>query len=90
MGQLTPGVKYVYESPDGGETVYAREFGKTERVLVGQTDKARSMVDRIQEDKLWGEIRRKAKTNPALHAELERVIMLYHLIEDAPQDFKEL
>lgn len=90
MGQLKPGVKYVYESPDGGETVYAREFGKSERILVGKSEKARSMYDRIQEDKLWGDIRRKAKTHPALQDELERVIMLYHLIKDAPQDFKEI
>jgi hypothetical protein len=28
--------KYIYESPDGGSTVYAREFGKPhdERVLI--------------------------------------------------------
>ncbi|MDA7807104.1 hypothetical protein N8955_00040 [bacterium] len=30
------GKKYIYESPDGGSTVYAREFGKpsAERVLI--------------------------------------------------------
>ena len=30
------GKKYIYESPDKGETVYAREFGKPhgERVLI--------------------------------------------------------
>jgi hypothetical protein len=90
MGKLTPGATYIYESPDGGETVYAREAGKSERTLVGQSEKHSSMMARIKEDKLWGEIRRKAKTHPALHAELERVIMLYHLIKDAPQDFNEL
>ena len=28
--------KYIYESPDGGTTIYAREFGKShdERVLI--------------------------------------------------------
>ena len=25
---------WIYESPDGGKTVYRREFGKTERELV--------------------------------------------------------
>jgi hypothetical protein len=24
----------IYESPDGGETVYSRDFGSTERTLV--------------------------------------------------------
>lgn len=80
MGQLKPGATYVYESPDGGETIYAREAGSTERILVGESAKARNLMDQIREDKLWGEIRRTAKTNPALQSELDRVIMLYHLI----------
>ena len=33
MGSLTPGATYIYESPDGGETVYARKEGSTERIL---------------------------------------------------------
>lgn len=79
MGDLTPGAKYIYESPDGGETVYAREFGSTERKLVGQSSKARSLVDQIKEDKLWGNIRRAAETNPALQEALERVKIIYFL-----------
>lgn len=27
-------IKYIYESPDKGKTVYRREFGKPERVEV--------------------------------------------------------
>lgn len=27
-------VKYIYESPDKGKTVYRREFGKLERKLI--------------------------------------------------------
>lgn len=82
MGQLKPGATYIYESPDGGETTYAREAGTTERVLVGQTYKARSKIDQIREDQLWGNIRRKAQTHPGLQAELERVIMFYNLIKE--------
>ena len=29
MGSLTPGATYIYESPDGGQTVYARESGRS-------------------------------------------------------------
>jgi hypothetical protein len=82
MGQLKPDTTYIYESPDGGETVYAREFGTPERTLVGQSYKALTVQEQLMQDKLWGEIRRTARTNPALQAELERVIMLYHLIKD--------
>jgi hypothetical protein len=83
MGQLKPGATYVYESPDGGQTTYAREVGTNERVMIGQSYTARSKWDEIQEDKLWGNIRRKAKTHPGLQEELDRVIMFYRLLEDS-------
>jgi hypothetical protein len=82
MGQLKPGATYIYESPDGGQTTYAREVGTNERVMIGQSYSARSKWDEIQEDKLWGNIRRKAKSHPGLQAELERVIIFYKLLED--------
>lgn len=72
----------IFESPDGGETVYSRESGTNERVLFGESDKARSKMDQLREDKLWGNIRRKAKVHPGMRAELERVIMFYNLIKD--------
>jgi hypothetical protein len=80
MGQLKPGATYIYERV--GDEVYAREAGTTDRLLVGETYKARSKWDQIREDKLWGEIRRKAKTHPGLAAELERVIIFYKLLEE--------
>ena len=39
----------------------------------------RPLHDQIQEDKLWGEIRRTAKTNPTLQDALEHAIMIYKL-----------
>ena len=36
---------------------------------------------RLSEDQLWSKIRLAARTNPALQAELDRVIMFYHLSE---------
>lgn len=39
-------------------------------------------LDRLKEDKLWGEIRRAAKTDPVLQAALERVIILYQLSKE--------
>jgi hypothetical protein len=82
MGQLKPGATYIYESPDGGQTTYAREVGTNERVMIGQSYTARSKWDEIQEDKLWGNIRRKAKSHPGLQEELDRVIMFYRLLEE--------
>jgi hypothetical protein len=85
MGTLTPGATYIYERVDG--VVYARELGKTERQEIGwnydsRTSDGRPLHDHIMEDKLWGDIRREAKTNPALHEALERVKILYHLSKD--------
>ena len=79
MGNLKPDVTYVYESPDGGNTVYARESGKTERVMIGQNTRAKSLVEQMQEDKLWGNIRRMATTDLAMAELLDRARVYYHL-----------
>ena len=86
MGQLKPGATYIYESPDGGGTIYAREAGTNERIMIGQSYQARSMMDQIKEDKLWGDIRRKAQTHEGLREELERVIIFYKLLEDQQEE----
>ena len=93
MGTLKPGADYIYER--AGNVVYAREVG-----LMGyaydpvnghhidydsRTSDGRPLFDHIQEDKMWGEIRRMARTNPTLQSELERVIMIYHLIKQEEQ-----
>ena len=91
MGTLTPGATYIYER--NGEEIYARESGKTERTLVGyqyenkidpRTSDGRPLIEHIRDDKLWGEIRRAALTNPALQKALDRAIMIYRLSKDNP------
>ena len=84
MEMLVPGTKYIYESPDGGDTVYAREPGKTERVMIGQNTRAKSRVEQLEEDKLWGEIRRLAKTDPGLADLLDRAKVYYQLKKNTP------
>jgi hypothetical protein len=81
---MKPNTKYIYESPDGGDTVYAREVGKTERVMIGQNTRAKSLVDKIQEDKLWGEIRRMAETDPGMAELLDRARVYYQLKKNTP------
>jgi hypothetical protein len=77
MGNLKPGATYIYERADG--VTYAREFGAADRTAIGWDYDTKLKLDSLKEDKLWGEIRRAAKSNPALQTELDRVIMLYHL-----------
>jgi hypothetical protein len=79
MGNLIPGAKIIYESPDKGGTVYGRYAGTNDRWVVGYSQNAKDRLKSIKEAKLWEEIRNTAKSNPALQIELDRVIMLYHL-----------
>jgi len=82
MGSLVPGVPLIYERVEG--TVYSRRVGELERTVVGydhdpRTSDSRPLYDHIQEDKMWGEIRRTARTNLTLQDALERAIMIYQL-----------
>ena len=92
MGQLTPGVTLIYERD--GATVYQREAGADPdtRTEVGhdyETFEERRDADiragmktrheSMMEDKLWGNIRRAARTNPTLQDALDQAIMVYHL-----------
>jgi len=72
----------IFESPDNGETIYKREEGSVERVLYSESEKKRSLHDDIIESKLWGNIHRAAKTNPALQEALDRVKVTYYLTAD--------
>jgi hypothetical protein len=91
MGSLKPGASYVYER--NGNEIYAREFGSTERKLIGykyemenkpdpRTDDGRPLHEHIMDSKMWGEIRREARTNVTLQKALDRVIMIYKLSKD--------
>ena len=84
MGQLTPGATYIYERDNG--VVYARELGAEPetRKEIGwdydpRTSDGRPLRDHISDDKLWGEIRREARTNITLQRALDRAIMIYKL-----------
>jgi hypothetical protein len=87
MGNLKPGTSYIYER--NGDEIYAREFGETDRTLIGydytadpRTSDGRPLHEHMKEDQMWGEIRRMARTNPTLQDAMDRVIMLYNLIKE--------
>ena len=77
MGTLTPGATYIYERVD--DVIYARELGSTERREIGRDY---SKVEKIQENKLWGEIQRAAQKNVTLQAALDECIMIYKLSKE--------
>jgi hypothetical protein len=91
MGTLKPGAQYIYERV--GDVVYARELGASpdQRQVIGwdhngdypnydpRTTDGKPLIDQLKEDKLWGEIRRAAKTNLTLQDLLERVKISYYM-----------
>jgi hypothetical protein len=69
----------IYESPDGGETIYVREHGSTQRKLHSESARAIDLRQQMHEAQLWENIRQEAKTNLALQNAIEQVKLIYHL-----------
>jgi hypothetical protein len=65
----------VYESPDKGDTVYARAIGSSERTLV-YTGPVQHRRARWYE---WEDILRAAEDNPALNDLIKQAEMVYAL-----------
>jgi len=79
---LMPNIPVDYETIDG--ITYAVQEGlKTEigYQFDSRTGDGRPLTDHLSDDKLWGDIRRRARTHPALKSELERLIVFYQLIK---------
>jgi hypothetical protein len=72
---------YVYESPDGGDTIFRRRPGETGRELV----RTGSRWELLQRQKLWGDILRSAENDAALQEMLDQIEVYYHL-KNSPQD----
>lgn len=84
MGSLTPRVQLIYERDD--DAIYSREFGKTERTLVGYnySQQYTNVHDSLMDSKFWGDIRREAQTNIALQNALNRAILIFNLSKPRP------
>jgi hypothetical protein len=85
------GIVYARESGSDPSTrqVVGYESGKEYDPITGhkinydsRTSDGRPLHDHIQENKMWGEIRRAAKANPTLQDALERAIMIYQLSKE--------
>ena len=97
MGTLKPNATYIYERANGVVYARESGSDPSTRVEVGygydtvtghridydsRTSDGRPLHDHIMEDKLWGKIRREARTNPTLQDALERAIMIYQLSKE--------
>lgn len=51
----------IYETPDGGQTVYVRKPGEAQRQLHSESDDVKTLRQKVQEEQMWCDIRRAAK-----------------------------
>jgi hypothetical protein len=68
----------IYESPDGGKTVYSRRPGETERTLIHESTEVRARNRWAK----FANILHLAETEPALDDAVKKVEMLYALLKD--------
>ena len=69
----------VFESPDGGRTVYARRPGETKRELHWQDPKLKQELQDLERSKRWVEIFQARRDNAELNDLCEKVELLYEL-----------
>ncbi len=71
----------IYESPDGEQTIYMRNSGdfRPHQKISQASAETKELVKTLEEDRLWGNIRRAAKTNPTLQRALDEAVMIYNL-----------
>lgn len=75
MGTLTPGATYIYERVAG--TIYAREFGKTERKVVGYTTEISPEMSFYRSE--MNQVLQMCEKDPAMRDLLDQLFVLYNL-----------
>lgn len=69
----------IFESPDGGRTVYARNSGSETRQLYSQSPELQQELVELEQQKRWVDIFQAREYNPALNQLCEQVEILYEL-----------
>lgn len=72
----------IFESPDGGQTVYVREMGSKNKKLHYVSPAAKAEMKETLLTQEWLDIRHAAKDNTALQKSVDHLIMLYRLIKN--------
>ena len=67
----------IYESPDGGKTVYSRKSGSSDRIMIKE-DTSQHYVTKWYE---WKEILKLAETEPSLANAINKAEMLYVILK---------
>ncbi|MFZ4600047.1 MAG: hypothetical protein ACOYNN_15520 [Terrimicrobiaceae bacterium] len=69
----------IFESPDGGRTVYARKPGTIERTLHWQDPKLQQELKELEAQKRWVDIFQARRGNAELDRLCEQVEIIYEL-----------
>jgi hypothetical protein len=69
----------IYETPDGGHTVYARHPGSSHRKLHGQSEQTKVEQAQLEQQRRWIDIFQERKNNPELDRLCQQVEIMYEL-----------
>jgi hypothetical protein len=69
----------IFESPDGGKTVYSRTNGSTMRELHSASSELEQEMARVQREQQWMAILKMSERSPALQEAVDCAIIIYEL-----------
>ena len=69
----------IYESPDGGRTVYARKSGQRDRELYSVDPELKEELEELRQQERWQHILAERKTNLAINELCEQIEIIYEL-----------
>ena len=69
----------IFESPDGGRTVYSRKSGQSQRTLHWQDPDLQKELQELEREKRWVDIFQARQDNPELDRLCEQIEILYEL-----------
>lgn len=75
MGTLKPGATYIYERVAG--SIFAREFGKSERKLVGYSTDISPEIEIYRSE--INQVLLMCETDPAMKDMLDQLFVMYNL-----------
>ena len=75
MGSLTPGATYIYERVGGA--IFAREFGKSERKMVGYTTGTSPEMQMMRSE--INQVLQMCEKDPAMRELLDQLFVMYNL-----------
>ena len=69
----------IFESPDGGKTVYSRHNGSAMRQLHSVSNEMEAEIQRVAREDTWLAILKMSERSPALQEAIDRAIVIYEL-----------